>query len=232
MRTGRSLTVCRSLLPGGCVLPFGGASQGCVCFPGGACFLGERVLPGGCVLPRGVCASWVCVLPRGVCFWGVCASWGVVSQHALRQTPPPVYRITDTSKNITLAPTSLRPVNIWWILVIFPCENSMMHLEPHVQLQHGIKACSHERSWLSQWMGCTGYKCQCEQPFVMISLCILITIVDACCSNGQWVNLWLITQRWEYHSSLFHTFYLGLRKVFRPETVPILRGSAEASWTM
>ena len=42
MRTGRSLTVCRSLLRGG-----------------------------GCLLRVGVC------------------SWGVVSQHALRQTPPP-----------------------------------------------------------------------------------------------------------------------------------------------
>ena len=52
--------------------------------------------------------------------------WGgdvvVVSQHALRQAPP-VNRITDTSKNITLARTSLRPVitenskvwnNPWW----------------------------------------------------------------------------------------------------------------------
>ena len=37
---------------------------------------------------------------------------GVVSQHALRQTPPPVDRITDKSKNITLATTSLRPVKM------------------------------------------------------------------------------------------------------------------------
>ena len=48
-----------------------------------------------------------CVCSRG----GVCSGGGVVvSQHALRQTPPPVDRITDTSKNITLASTSLRPV--------------------------------------------------------------------------------------------------------------------------
>ena len=48
----------------------------------------------------------------GTSFWGVPPSWGgvVISQHALRQTPPPVGRITDTSKNITLATTSLRPV--------------------------------------------------------------------------------------------------------------------------
>ena len=38
---------------------------------------------------------------------------GVVSQHALRQTPsPPVNRMTDRCKNITLATTSLRPVII------------------------------------------------------------------------------------------------------------------------
>ena len=61
MRTGCSLTVCRSLLPGGCLL-------------------------------------------RGVC---------VVSQHALRQTtPPPLNRMTDRCKNITLATTSLRPVSM------------------------------------------------------------------------------------------------------------------------
>ena len=34
---------------------------------------------------------------------------GLVSQHALRQTPP-VNRMTNSSKNITLATTSLRPV--------------------------------------------------------------------------------------------------------------------------
>ena len=69
VRTGRSLTVCWSLLSGG----------GCL-LQGGRLFLG-----------------------------GVC-SRGVVSQHALRQIPPPVDRITDTSKNITLATTSLWPV--------------------------------------------------------------------------------------------------------------------------
>ena len=43
---------------------------------------------------------------------GVSALWGVVSQHALRQTPP-VDRITDTSKNITLTATWLRPVKTY-----------------------------------------------------------------------------------------------------------------------
>ena len=91
MRTGRSLTVCRSLLPGGggCLLWWVSTLVGCllrgVSAPGG-CLLRACLLLGGCLLPRG----------------------GVVSQHALRQTPPPVNRITDTSKNITT--TSLRPV--------------------------------------------------------------------------------------------------------------------------
>ena len=60
------------------------------------------------------------LLGRGVSFWGVSLAEGegsllgrgvAIFQHALRQTPP-VDRITDTSKNITLATTSLRPVII------------------------------------------------------------------------------------------------------------------------
>ena len=76
-------------LPGGClpglggVLPAGGVLLG----PGGLLGLGGS-LPG----------------PGG---WVVSAlSWG-----GSPETPsPPVYRITDTCKNITLATTSLRPV--------------------------------------------------------------------------------------------------------------------------
>ena len=49
---------------------------------------------------EGVCSGEGCLLP---------GRRGVVSQHALRQTPP-VNRITHTSKNITLATTSLRAV--------------------------------------------------------------------------------------------------------------------------
>ena len=60
MRTGRSLIVCRCVLLGG----------GCVC-SGGVSALG------------GVCSGGVSALGGGVC------SGGVVSQHALRQTPPP-----------------------------------------------------------------------------------------------------------------------------------------------
>ena len=106
MRTGRSLTVCRSLLPGVCV-----CSQGGVCSqvgsrglsaPGGYLLLGGR----GCLL-QGL-SAWGMSAPGGsVCSWG-----SVVSQHALRQTTPPVNRITNTSKNINFATTSLRPVNM------------------------------------------------------------------------------------------------------------------------
>ena len=67
MRTGRSLTVCWSLLPGG------GLLRGGVSAP-----MGE-----GCLL-RG------CLLPGGQGMLGGC-----ISQHALRQTlPPPVDRHT------------------------------------------------------------------------------------------------------------------------------------------
>ena len=41
---------------------------------------------------------------------GLSAPGGSVSQHALRQNPPPVNRMTNRCKNITLATTSLRPV--------------------------------------------------------------------------------------------------------------------------
>ena len=62
----------------------GVCSWGCVC-SGGVSALGEWLLPGGLLL-------------GGVLSWG-CLLRGVVSQHALRQPPPPVNRITDTSKN-------------------------------------------------------------------------------------------------------------------------------------
>ena len=87
MRIGRSLTVCRSLLPGGWC-----DSQG-VCFGGGCSSCGG-------VLPGGVCAS------RG----------GGIPACIEAEPPPPVNRITDTSKNITLATTSLRPVNIYKVM--------------------------------------------------------------------------------------------------------------------
>ena len=91
MRTGLSLTVCRSLMPpelgsasrgggGGekCLLPGGGCLlQGGVCFwgvsaLGGCCFRGVSAL-GWLSASGGVCFWGVCLLPGGVCCWG----WGV-----------------------------------------------------------------------------------------------------------------------------------------------------------
>ena len=78
------------------------------------CSRGGVSAPGGCLLlgwsARGGVCCWGCLLqagcvllgvsaPGNVCSGGVSAR-GVVSQHALRQTPP-VNRITDTCKNIT-----------------------------------------------------------------------------------------------------------------------------------
>ena len=113
MRTGRSLTVCCSLLPGGGVLPGGGGGVLCLVLGGGV-LLG----PGG---RWGV--GWFSLLGRGVSAWsggvllgpgggfslpGGVSAW---SGGVLRR-PPPVNRITDTCKSITLATTSLRPVKI------------------------------------------------------------------------------------------------------------------------
>ena len=66
--------------------------------------------PGGLLL-GGVCYGGSA--SGGVCSGGGCLLLGRcgVSQHALRQTPS-VDRITDMSKNITLATTSLQPVII------------------------------------------------------------------------------------------------------------------------
>ena len=124
MRTGRSLTVCCSLLPGGGVvclvqgvcLVWGGGVPGpggvgvvclvlgglvCLVLGGGVSGPGGGVPgPGGrwCAWSGGVCLVWGVCLVQGVCLvWGVSAPAGDgrVSQHALRQTPlPPVDRQT------------------------------------------------------------------------------------------------------------------------------------------
>ena len=60
---------------------------------------GVSALGGGCLV-------WGVSGPRGVSGLGGCLLLGgkVASEHALRQThPPPVNRITDACKNITLA---------------------------------------------------------------------------------------------------------------------------------
>ena len=87
MRTGRSLTVCCSL------------------HPGGVCLVrGEGVLPAG-----GVCAwSRGGVLPTG----GMPGPGGYLPGPGGFSGDPPVNRITDTCKNIILATTLLRLVII------------------------------------------------------------------------------------------------------------------------
>ena len=71
---------------------------------------GRMSAPRGGVCSQGVSASGGVSAPgASASGGGVCFQGGVCSQHALRQTPH-VNRITDTSKNITLAITSLRPV--------------------------------------------------------------------------------------------------------------------------
>ena len=117
MRTGRSLTVCRrggspcqgglfargvsllgGFLPGG--LPARGVlrTRG-VSLPGGSPCWGGSPCQGG-LLARG----------GSPCRGGLLARWDLPAGGVLPAGDPPVDRITDTSKNITLATTSLRPV--------------------------------------------------------------------------------------------------------------------------
>ena len=111
--------------PGGCLLQGVSAPgevsapRGSVSAPGG-CLLQGDVCSRGVSAPGGVVCSWRvsawgCLLTGCLLLGGVC-SGGVVSQHALRQTLPPVNRMTDRCKNITLATTSLRPVTISYLL--------------------------------------------------------------------------------------------------------------------
>ena len=114
MRTGRSLTVCCSLLPGrGGGLPGPGGGVVCLVPGGGVCLVPGGSAWGGSCLPgprggvcRGRClpdpGGGVCLVPGG----GFSLTGGVLPG------APPVNRITHTCKNITLATTSLRPVII------------------------------------------------------------------------------------------------------------------------
>ena len=122
MRTGRSLTVCREVggggspswgvsLAGGCLLAGGLLPRGCLL--GGVSFSGEGGLLGGGVSLAGG-SPWQGCLLGGVSFPGGASLGGLLHRGggspsggwvSLRQTPP-VDRITDTSKNITLATTS------------------------------------------------------------------------------------------------------------------------------
>ena len=108
MRTGRSLTVCCSLLPGGDVCLVRGGSP-CQALGGGvlpARSRGVSAWSGGssCQVREGLPArsggGSPCQVPGGFSLYGGAAR------------RPPVNRITHTCKNITLATTSLRPVNM------------------------------------------------------------------------------------------------------------------------
>ena len=103
------------LLLGGCLLLGGVCSEGCLLlgvYSQGNLLQGVGVCSGGCLL-QGVSALGVSAAGgRGVCSWEVSAPMGgggcllwegcVYPQHALRQTPPTVNRITDACENITL----------------------------------------------------------------------------------------------------------------------------------
>ena len=89
-------------------------------FPGGVCSGGVSApggsVPGGCLfrgdglLPGGVCCQGG-LLPVGGrgCLLGGVWSRGI-GIPACSEADPPVNRMTDRCKNITLATTSLRPV--------------------------------------------------------------------------------------------------------------------------
>ena len=113
MRTGRSLIVCCSLLPGGGGSAWsGGGGSPWFGGGGGSPWSGDGVLPGlgGFSLVRGGPGRGVLLGPGGGSPW----SGGCL--------PGPVNRITDTCKNITLATTSLRPLikhnSFWNVFVI------------------------------------------------------------------------------------------------------------------
>ena len=87
MRTARALTVSHSMLAGG-----GGCLPRGVSAPGGVCSQGG-LLPGG-VCSWGGVSAWGVSAPGGSALGGVCSRGGV--------RYPPVNRITDACKNITL----------------------------------------------------------------------------------------------------------------------------------
>ena len=107
------------LFMGGCLLQRGVSALGVSVQGSGG------VSPLGGVCSGGVCLLWGCVsAPRGVsALGGACLLWGVSTPRGsfcsggwhpsmLRGRHPPVNRMTNRRKNITLATTSFRPVKI------------------------------------------------------------------------------------------------------------------------
>ena len=124
MRTGRSLTVFQSLQPGGVYLVLGGVylvPEGGCTWSGGVPGPGGVYLVGGCTWSRG--GGWctwsrggvpgpgggVYLVPGG-CTWSRGGVPGPGGVYLVRYSPPPVNRMTNRCKNITLAKTSFRPV--------------------------------------------------------------------------------------------------------------------------
>ena len=102
---------------GGCLV--WGVCSGEVHGPGGVCS-GVPCLWGGVLVP----GEW-CLVPGGVCSGGVPGPrGGVVSKHALRQTPPPWTEfLAHATENITLPQTSFaggknkKPDNLTFITI-------------------------------------------------------------------------------------------------------------------
>ena len=102
MRTVRLLTVSQHALMGGIPAQGGVPTWGCTC-PGGCTCLGVY-LPGGVSAQGGVYLPKGGVPAQGVPAqggWGCTCPWGVPAQ-----VLPPVNRMTDRCKNITLPQTS------------------------------------------------------------------------------------------------------------------------------
>ena len=87
--------------------------------PGGSLLRGVSAREGVCSgvsAPGGLCSGGCLLWGGGVCSGG-CAPGGVCSRGGggipvCTEADPPVNRMTDRCKNITLATTSLRPVKI------------------------------------------------------------------------------------------------------------------------
>ena len=135
------------LVPGVCVCSRGVSAPGGMSAPWGCLLLGVSALGGVC--SRGMSALGECLLWRsapggvsapavsalgGCLLWKGCPLWGwgcVVSQHALRQTPPPPCGQTDFCKIITFA-TSLRMVNI--LVNLGYCQMMVAVMNPWMKL--------------------------------------------------------------------------------------------------
>ena len=119
-------------IPVGCV-PAAHLPYAFVCFPGGVCLVrgGVCLVPGGVCLVRGGGSPWggVSAWSRGGSPCREASAWsqggfslpgvsawsrggGLPGPGGACPETPPVNRITDTCKNITLATTYLRPVII------------------------------------------------------------------------------------------------------------------------